>query len=98
MARLISKKYVTPVSDLVYDITVDETHNYFANDVLVHNCSMSSLQGKQIFRIKKECKEQIQWIPMTGTPIVSKPTDVFLPLRLVDGHNYSSWYLWRDQY
>lgn len=98
MAKLISKKYVTPVSDSVYDITVDETHNYFANDVLVHNCSMTSLQGKVLFKIKKEVKQQIQWIPMTGTPIVSRPTDVFLPLRLVDGHSSSSFYNWCQNY
>lgn len=98
MARLISKKYITPSSDLVYDITVDGTHNYFANDVLVHNCSMGSLQGKQLLRIKKEVKTQIQWLPMTGTPITSRPTDVFLPLRLVDGHSSSSYHAWCQNY
>ena len=98
MAKLISKKYITPTSNLVYDVTVEDNHNYFANDILVHNCSPSSLQGKQIFRIKKEANRQIQWIPMTGTPIVSKPTDVFLPLRLVDGHSSSSYYSWCQKY
>ena len=98
MAKLISKRYIKPTSDLVYDITVEDNHNYFASDILVHNCSPSSLQGKQLLRIKKESKRQIQWIPMTGTPIVSKPTDVFLPLRLVDGHNCSSYYTWCQKY
>lgn len=98
MAKLISRKYIDVDSTEVYDITVRDTHNYFANDVLVHNCSMTSLQGKQVLRIKKESQKQIQWIPMTGTPIVSKPTDVFLPLRLVDGHESDSYWSWCQKY
>lgn len=35
---------------------------------------------------------------MTGTPITSRPTDVFVPLRLVDGHNYNSYWSWCQQY
>ena len=98
MAKLISRKYVDPTSEQVYDITVSDTHNYFANDMLVHNCSPSSMQGKQVLRIKKESQRQIQWIPMTGTPITSKPTDVFLPLKLIEGHSYSSYWSWCQQY
>lgn len=70
-------------------VTLDECHR---------NMSMSALQGKQILRIKKEVQKQIQWIPMTGTPIVSKPTDVFLPLRLVDGHESNSYWSWCQHY
>lgn len=98
MAKLISKKYVTPESNSVYDITVKDTHCYFANDILVHNCSPSSQQGKSILEIKKQVKEHIQWIPMTGTPITSRPTDVFLPLKLVDGHASSNYYMWCQKY
>lgn len=70
-------------------IALDEVHR---------NASMTSLQGKALFKIKRDVKKQIQWIPMTGTPIVSKPTDVFLPLRLVDGHSSSSYYNWCQNY
>jgi SNF2 family DNA or RNA helicase len=38
------------------------------------------------------------YIPMTGTPITNKPTDVFLPLRLVGGHNFSSYYTWTQYF
>ena len=34
------------------------------------------------------------WIPMTGTPITKEPTDVFTPLELCNGHNYTSYYTW----
>ena len=98
MAKLISKRYINSDSDYVYDITVDGTHCYFANDVLAHNCSMTSLQGKTLLKIKKAVPTGVQWIPMTGTPITSKPTDVFLPLRLVDGHHSNSYYNWCQEF
>lgn len=66
-------------------IAIDEIHK---------NASPSSIQGKQLLAIKKGATKNVEWIPMTGTPITSKPTDVFLPLRLVDGHNKSSYYMW----
>jgi len=98
MAKLISKRYINVDSESVYDITVEDTHNYFANDILVHNCSMSSLQGKKLLDIKKKVTHDCMWIPMTGTPITSKPTDVFLPLRLVDGHKSNSYYMWCERF
>lgn len=66
-------------------IALDEIHK---------NTSPQSQQGKQILNLKKKCPNTVEWIPMTGTPITKKPTDVFLPLRLVDGHNTSSYYMW----
>lgn len=66
-------------------IALDEIHK---------NASPSSKQGQQILKIKKSIKQAVEWIPMTGTPITKRPTDVFLPLRLVDGHNTPSYYLW----
>lgn len=70
-------------------IALDEIHK---------NASPSSKQGQQILRIKKNIKRDVEWIPMTGTPITKKPTDVFLPLRLVDGHYSTSFYLWCQEY
>ena len=34
------RKIKMPTLEAVYDITVDETHSFFANDVLVHNCEI----------------------------------------------------------
>ena len=36
MAKLISYKQVK--NENVYDITVEDNHNFYANNVLVHNC------------------------------------------------------------
>ena len=32
----------------VYDITVQDNHNFFANDILIHNCSQITLQSFQL--------------------------------------------------
>lgn len=66
-------------------IALDEIHK---------NASPSSRQGQQVLRVKKQTNKIVEWIPMTGTPITKRPTDVFLPLRLINGHNYSSYYTW----
>ena len=70
-------------------IAIDECHK---------NMSPKSTQGKVILDIKKRTGKMIQWIPMTGTPIKNKPIDVFTPLKLVDGHEIKSFYLWSQQF
>ena len=66
-------------------IAIDEVHR---------NMSMSSIQGKQIHEIKKKTGSMLEWIPMTGTPIVNSPTDLYLPLKLIDAHSYKDFYSW----
>lgn len=66
-------------------VAIDECHR---------NASAKSTNGKCLLQIKRDIKRQIEWIPMTGTPIVNKPTDVFLPLKLVDGHTWNKFYDW----
>lgn len=92
----VGKKY--PIADRIVELINKGEISLIALDEIHRNASMSSMQGKQILRIKKNSEKQIQWIPMTGTPIVSKPTDVFLPLRLVDGHDSSSYWSWCQRY
>lgn len=70
-------------------IAVDEIHK---------NASPSSLQGAQLLKIKKKTTHPVEWIPMTGTPITNKPTDVFIPLRLIDGHYTNSYWSWCQQF
>lgn len=70
-------------------IAIDECHV---------NMSPSSVQGKCILEIKKKTGTAAQWIPITGTPIRNKPTDVYTPLKLVDGHAFKSYYQWTQQF
>lgn len=66
-------------------IAIDEIHK---------NASPKSVQGKRLMEIKKKTGIAAEWIPMTGTPIVNKPTDVYIPLKLIDGHNYKDYWMW----
>ena len=78
LTTLLNKGYIGMV-------ILDEVHK---------NCSPSSRQGKQILKLKKDCTAKVEWLPMTGTPIVNKPTDVFTPLKLIDGHTYKDYRSW----
>ncbi len=70
-------------------IPIDEVHK---------NMSPKSIQGKLVLEIKKKTGKAIEWIPMSGTPIVNKPTDVFTPLKLVDGHSVKSYWEWCQRF
>lgn len=72
--------------------------NMIAIDEIHKNASPSSTHGQQLLHIKKSTGQRAMWIPITGTPIVNQPTDVFTSLRLIDGHNYNSFYMWSKKY
>lgn len=77
MAKLISKRIVDDISFTAYDIEVADNHNYFAEDILVHNCkNPASQQGKGFLQIQPECK-----ISMTGTPLMNNPFDLYIILK-----------------
>lgn len=79
LTTLLNKGYIGMV-------IIDECHR---------NMSATSKQGRQILKLKKDTEDaRVEWLPMTGTPIVNKPTDVFVPLKLVGGHNYNNYNLW----
>lgn len=72
--------------------------NMIAIDEIHKNASPGSLQGKCLIRLKEHINTRILWLPITGTPIVNKPTDVYLPLKLVDGHSFRSFYTWCNEF
>lgn len=81
--KVISVEYVDDYNEPVYDLEVEDNHNYFANGILVHNCSNpSSQQGKGLLAI---CKYAKYVYPMSGTPLTNSPLNIFLPLKCVDG-------------
>lgn len=87
-----------PIADRLIELMNSHEIDIVALDEIHRNASMSSQQGKALMKIKKAVSSGVQWIPMTGTPITSRPTDVFLPLRLVDGHKSNSYYNWCQQF
>ena len=90
-------KYYTFTREVIKWVN-DGKIGLIALDEIHRNTSPSSKQGQQILEIKKKATKNIEWIPMTGTPITSKPTDVFLPLRLVNGHNSFNYSMWCKEF
>lgn len=79
LTTLLNKGYISMV-------ILDECHR---------GLSPTSKQGRQVLQLKEDTAEaKVEWLPMTGTPIVNKPTDVFSPLKLVDGHRYTNYMNW----
>lgn len=92
----IKKKH--PISDKIIELIKSGEIGMIAVDEIHKNASPSSIQGRQLLGIKDKTDVKCMWIPMTGTPITSKPTDVYLPLKLVDGHNFTSYYMWSKKF
>lgn len=86
------KKY--PIVDRIIELVNSHEINMIAMDEVHKNISPQSMQGKQILRIKRSTNDNAEWIPMTGTPITNKPTDLFLPLRVINGHTCNSYWNW----
>lgn len=87
-----------PIAERIAELVNNGEISIIALDEVHRGTSPKSMQGKQLLAIKKKLKKDVQWIPMTGTPITSRPTDVFLPLLLVDGHQSYSYYTWCQKY
>lgn len=84
--KVVTNEIIRMINDNEIDsIAIDEVHK---------NASPSSIQGQQLNTIKKKAKKKIEWFPLTGTPITSKPTDVFTPLGLIGGHTVTSFWEW----
>lgn len=69
-------------------IVLDEVHK---------NVSPSSLQGKQLLRLKTKASRAM-YIPVTGTPITSSPLNAYLPLRLIDKVTDTNFWLWKQRF
>lgn len=51
MGRII-KKQLLPKKDYVYNLCVEKNHNYFANNILVHNCDHQLMAYKNLDELK----------------------------------------------
>lgn len=92
----VGSKYV--ISDAIINLINSGQLNMIILDEIHKNASATSQQGKQLMRIKKATGTKCMWIPMTGTPITKQPMDVYIPLRLCEGHNVTSWYKWCQEF
>ncbi len=87
-----------PFTEQVINMILEGHINMIALDEIHKNASPSSTQGKQLLNIKKKTGDKCMWIPITGTPIVSRPTDVFTPLKLIGKATCRDYYSWCQQY
>lgn len=91
-----NRKYT--ITQKIIDMINSGEISMVAIDEIHYHASPTSAQGKQLLQIKKKITKPVEWIPMTGTPIVNKPTDLFLPLRLIDAHRMNSYYMWCQEF
>ena len=90
------RKYL--ISDKLIELINQKQINMVIVDEIHKNASPTSMQGKQLLRVYKNSINTVEYICLTGTPIVNSPTDVFLPLKLIGGHNFSSFYTWCQEF
>lgn len=87
-----------PIADAIIDLCKEHQIGMILVDEIHKNTSPSSTQGKVLIDIKNRIPKDIMWIPISGTPIVNRPTDAYLPLKLIDAHTYTNYYKWCHQF
>lgn len=83
----------------VYDLEIEDNHNYFANNILVSNCHY--LQNPQAQRTKVinsfAKKSKRLWL-LTGTPMTSRPMNYYNLLNLVESPVAQNWMAYAIRY
>lgn len=83
----------------VYDLEIEDNHNYFADGILIHNCHMikseSAIRTKVVKNIAKKVPNVIM---LTGTPVLSRPIEIFNVLNIIDPMVWNSWYRFAIRY
>lgn len=93
MAKLISRKISEKITFNAYDLEVQGNHNYYADNVLVHNCkNPMSQQGKGFLKIQADTM-----IAMTGTPLMNTPLDLYIILKWL-GYEDHTFYAFKNHY
>lgn len=87
-----------PIAEAIIDMVNKGEINMIAIDEVHVNMSPQSMQGKVISKIFNDTLGNAEWIPMSGTPITKAPTDLYLPLKLVKGHSFKSYWTWCQHY
>jgi len=65
--------------DFIYNIGTADNDNYFANNILVHNCkNSSSQQGHNLLKLSAD-----YLIGLSGTIILNSPLDAYVPLKWI---------------
>ena len=80
----------------VYNLEIANNNNYFANNTLVSNCKNIQAQRTKI------AKKLVMGIPrrllLSGTPLLSRPAELFNGLQMMDPANWHDWYGFTKRY
>ena len=91
MGKLINKKIIK--SETVYDLSIKDNHNFYANNILVHNCSnKSSLQSGNLLKLDADYK-----VGCTGTLIINDCISAYCPLYFT-GNDHATLTNFKAQY
>ncbi len=100
MKRFQRKKIAEPKKyDYVYDLEVEDNHNFFADGILVHNCQMikspTAIRTKAVKILTREIKHVIM---LSGTPLLSRPIELFTMLNIIDPLTWKNYYEYATRY
>lgn len=90
------RKY--PIAEKIIELIHIGEISMIAIDEVHVNMSPTSTQGKIIQQIFKETDGEVEWVPMSGTPITKSPLDLYLPLKLVHGHTFKNHWGWSNYF
>lgn len=83
--KIIEKKYSSETK-IVYDIEVEDNHNFYADQFLVHNCTIFSAKKKYIARVRDSegtrYPENDPYMKVMGMEIAKSSTPVWAKKKL----------------
>ena len=79
-------------STRVYDLEIEENHNYFVNGILVSNCHYISNPEANRTKLLNDVLQVIPkvWL-LSGTPMTSRPINYFNLLKIIDSPLSLNW-------
>lgn len=83
----------------VYDLEIEDNHNYFADTSLVSNCHYIKNGEAKRTKIAQELARKAMWkIFITGTPIYNKPKDLYVAMNLIDPNTFGNFFHFASRY
>lgn len=80
----------------VYNLET-ESHNYFANDLLVHNCQKVKNANTAVHKAVKKLKSNALWA-LSGTPMEIRVEELYGIMSILRPAVFGSWLRFRDQH
>ena len=79
-------------STRVYDLEIEDNHNYFANGILVSNCHYVSNGTSNRSKLVNGFTKKVDrlWL-LTGTPMTNRPMNYFNLLQLIESPVAQNW-------